>query len=199
MVCNDGYKALTRERFLFREMRTVAKLISEGKTPAEIKAIAEDENIFEFPTTSMSKKIASLCIRRLNCLQSDELIESVANKAPDTAKMVCLYALMKENRTVRDFMLLTIGEKFRTMDLSFSKADITIYFMRLQEQNDVVAAWAPATVKKSETSMENILLETEYLESKQATKLSPVWLPSFLKNAIIDNGDEFIFPAFNSF
>lgn len=52
MVCNDGYKALTRERFLFREMRTVAKLISEGKTPAEIKTIAEDENIFELGVDS---------------------------------------------------------------------------------------------------------------------------------------------------
>ena len=197
---NHGeYKTLTRERFLFREMRIVAKLLNSEKTPTEIKAVAEKENIFEFPTTTMSKNIASLCIRRLNSLGSDELVDAVANKAPDTAKMVCLYAMMKQNWTVCDFMLSVVGEKYRTMDLSFSRADINIYFMRLQEQNDTVASWSSASIKKSEASIEQILLETEYLESRKSTKLAPVWLPTFLKNAMIENGDGYMLPAFNSF
>ena len=193
------YRALTKERFLFHEMRVVAKLLSDGVDVAEIKKVAAKENIFQYQTATQVSQIAAVCINRLCALESDDLVEAVANRAPDTAKMVCLYAVMRQNQTVCDFMVTTIGEKLRTKDLSFSRADVVVFMLRLQEQNPKVAGWSAQTIKKTESSLVSILLETEYWDGPKAGKLNSVWLPSFLKEAIIAHGDQHMLPAFNCF
>ena len=51
---------LTREQFLFYEIRIMASLVSQGYTKAEaIEKITKD-NLFQFPTERMITSIASL-------------------------------------------------------------------------------------------------------------------------------------------
>ena len=68
--------------------------------------------------------------------------------AAETAKQICLYAMMKQSRLVWEFMLTVIGEKYRLRDMSFGKIDLNTFFMRLQEQNDTVASWSDSTITK---------------------------------------------------
>lgn len=193
------YRALSRERFLWKEMRVVAKLLVQGYSANDIKHKAMDENIFEYPTLSMVRDRTNVCLKRLEGMESQVLLESVVNLAPDTAKLICLYATMKQNKTICDFMVSVIGEKFRTMDMSFSRGDITMFMHRLQEQDAAVATWSAKTVARSESTLGNILIETEYLDSYTTGHINTVWIPSFLKDAIIDNGDSHLLPAFNCF
>ena len=44
-----------------------------------------------------------------------------------------------------------------------------------------------------------VLVETEYLNSTKAKYLNPVWLYPVLENAIKNNGDTVVLPAFNCF
>ncbi len=55
------------------------------------------------------------CVARLRCMGDEELIEAVASQGSETAKQICMYAMMKQYRLVWDFMITVIGEKYRML------------------------------------------------------------------------------------
>lgn len=191
--------SLTREQFLFYETRTVAKLLTEGLTDEEIILKVFDENLFQYPTERMLKNLASVCLKRLHAMEDKDLIKVVANSPVEVSKQVCLYAIMKQNRIMWEFMITVVGEKYRQMDFSFSDRDINVFFMRLQEQDDLVAEWKESTIKKMKSVIKRILIENDYLDSGKAQQLNPVLINNVLENAIRCNNDEIALPAFNCF
>ena len=143
--------------------------------------------------------MALACLRRLDALEDNSLVEAIATQPSDVAKQICLYAMMKQYRLIWDFMITVIGEKYRLSDTTFGKIDLNSYFLRLQEQDDWVATWSDSTVTKLKQVIAKMLVENEYIDSIRATKLNPVWLYPVLENAIRENGDEIELPAFNCF
>ena len=140
--------SLTREPFLFYEMRSTAKLMVEGiSNDAIVKEIVE-QNLFQYPTEKSITRMAKACIKRLHALEDDSLVSAIASQPTDVAKQICLYALMKQSRLAWEFMVTVIGEKYRLRDTSFGKIDLNTFFMRLQEQNDTVASWSDTTITK---------------------------------------------------
>lgn len=194
-----GSGQITREQFLFYEMRTTAKLMSEGLDDEEIVNRIVEENLFQFPTEKTISQMARSCIRRLNSMGDTSLIEAIAERPSETAKQICLYAMMKQYRLVWDFMVTVIGEKYRVQDLSFSKMDVNVFFMRLQEQDDVVAGWSDKTIAKLRQVLIKMLVETEYLDNTKSNRINPVWLNPMLENAIRGNNDDRALIAFNCF
>lgn len=194
------YKAsLTREQFLFYEMRTTAKLMREGLSEDNIVKRIVDENLFQYPTERSIKGMAKACIKRLNLINDDSLVEAVATQPTDIAKQICLYALMKYNGLVWDFMLTVIGNKYRLRDTSFGKIDLNVFFMRLQEQNDSVSTWSDTTVTKLKQVLTKILVENGYLDNNKADHLNSVWLNPILADSIKAKNEQVILPAFNFF
>ena len=57
--------AITREQFLFYEVRTTAKLRNEGHSDEEVVDRIVKENLFQYPTEKSVKKMALACLRRL--------------------------------------------------------------------------------------------------------------------------------------
>ena len=199
-VVNKTYNAsITREPFLFYEMRTTARLLSECGTKEEVVNRIVDENLFQYPTERSIRRMAIACIRRLSCMNDNDLIEAIAAKPLDVSRQICLYAMMKEHRLISDFMLTVIGEKYRTQNLSFGKIDVNTFFLRLQEQDDAVATWSELTVQKLGRIIVRILVDNEYLDSKDADHLNPVLISSTLENALRAGGDAYMLPAFNCF
>ena len=98
-----------------------------------------------------------------------------------------------------DFMVTVIGEKYRLQDLRFNQLDVNVFFFRLQEQSDVVAAWSESTVKKLKQVLIQTLVLNEYLDNRKSDHLNPVLLSYTLENAMREHGDEALFPAFNYF
>ena len=182
---------------MFYEMRTTARLLMEGLTDAEAVKRIISENLFQYPTEKQIRSQALACIKRLHGMNDESLVAMIATQPSDTAKQVCLYAMMKYNRLVWDFMVTVIGEKYRNRDMSFGRRDLNVYFIRLQEQIDSVAAWSDTTVAKAKQVLLRVLVENEYLDAIDADHLNPVWLDSQLENAIRANHDEAMLPAFN--
>ena len=191
--------AITREQFLFYEMRTTAKLVCEGLSKDEITERIVKENLFQYPTEKSVKKMASACLRRLDALEDDSLVQDMASQPSDVSKQICLYAMMKQYRLVWDFMITVVGAKYRNLDTSFSKVDLNTFILRLQEQDDWVATWSETTVTKVKQVLAKILVENEYLDSLTTNHLNPVLISSVLENAIRSNGDDIALPAFNCF
>ena len=187
--------SLTREPFLFYEMRSTAKLMSEGLADEAIVTEIVEQNLFQYPT----EKSITACMKRLHALEDETLVSAIASQPTEIAKQICLYAMMKQSRLVWEFMLTVIGEKYRLRDTSFGKIDLNTFFMRLQEQNDTVASWSDSTITKLKQIIARVLVETEYLDNRGADHLNPVWLHPVLENAIRSNGDTAVLPAFNCF
>ena len=190
---------LTREQLLFYEIRIMASLVSQGYTKAEAIEKIREENLFQFPTERMIASIANTCFQRLSTLESDALVYHLANATADVAKQINLYAMMKHNAIVWDFMTTVIGEKFRTQEFEFSKKDLNIFFFQLQEQNDAVASWSDATISKIKQVLNKCLVECEFLDSVRATQLNPVAIVPELEDEIRANNDMAALAAFNCF
>ena len=189
---------LTREQFLFFETKVLARLLCEGKTIDEAIFLIKHENLFQFPTERMIESISKSCYQRLQALKSDRLIEVFATASVDVAKQVNLYAMMKHNRIVWDFMTTVIGEKYRTQDFSFTKKDVSAFMFQLQEQNEDVASWSNSTIQKIKQVLTKILVECEYLDNTKSEVLNPVYLYPELEEIIAQN-DTAALPAFNFF
>lgn len=192
-----GSAQITREQFLFHEMRITAKLMQDGlDDSAVIEKIVQD-NLFQYPTEKVIRRMARTCIRRLKAMDDQPLITAIAAQPSDTAKQICLYAMMKQYRLMWDFMITVIGAKYRSLDTSFGKIDVNTFMMRLQEQDDLVASWSDSTIAKISQVLMKILVENDYIDSHKAVRLNPVMISPVLENAIITDGMSEALPAFN--
>lgn len=194
------YKAsLTREQYLFHEVRTTARLLNEGLSDEQTVKRIVDENLFQYPTEKSVQRMAKACIRRLRTMNDDSLITAIATQSTETAKQICLYAFMTDYKLVWDFMVTVIGEKYRTLDNHFSKVDVNVYMNKLAEQNPGVAEWTLDTVNKIKQVLIKTLVENEYLDDTKSEELKPVWLNSLLENSIRNSGRLQALHAFNCF
>lgn len=196
MDINTPYRTITREQFLFHEMRIVARLIKDGKSDEQIVQEVAENNLFQYPTERMIKNITQVCLNRFNKANSQELIDIVANDSADAAKQACLFLMMNYYRLVWEFMITVIGEKYRTKDTSFTKMDLNSFFTRLQEQNDVVASWSDATIGKCKQVLKKTLVENGYLDNSRSEVLNPVLLDFRVKEAIEDSNNKEALIAF---
>lgn len=178
------YRTITREQFLFNEMRIVARLLNEGKSDNQIIQEVAINNLFQYPTERMIKNIAQVCLNRFNKANSQELVDIIANDSAEAAKQACLFLMMNYYRLVWEFMITVIGEKYRTMDNSFTKMDMNSFFTRLQEQNDTVASWSNSTITKCKQVLKKTLVENGYLNNSKSEVLNPVLLDFRVKEAI---------------
>ena len=174
-------------------------MVNQGLTRDEIAKKIYDENLFQFPTERAINLITRCCFRRLDALESDVLIEQLATASIDVAKQITLYAMMKQNRIVWDFMITVIAEKYRTQDFSFSKKDLNLFFLRLQEQNDDIAKWTDGTINKIKQVLLKTLVECEYLDSTKSENLNLIYIVPELEDEIKANNDIAALAAFNCF
>ena len=191
--------SLTAEQFLFYEIRIASKLYIQGIRGDEAIFRIKEDNLFQYPTERQISRMTKACYRRLDALNNQMLIHELSSAPTEIAKQINLYAIMRYNRLVWDFMIQVIGEKFRTQDFSFERKDLNAFFSRLQAQNDSVAGWSGSTISKIKSVLVRCLVETEYLDHFKSTTLNPVLLCEELEQGIRENNDTEVLPAFNCF
>lgn len=191
--------SLTREQFLFYEIRQAAALLADGLSREEALKKIKEDNLFQFPTERMITNIASVCFRRLDALESASLQRQIARGSQEVAKQINLYAMMRYNRIVWDFMITLIGEKFRTREPELTAKDMNLFFFRLREQEESVGAWSESTITKIRQVLKRSLIECGYLDGPKSETLNPVYLFPELEEGIRENGDDVAFAAFNYF
>lgn len=191
--------SLTAEQFLFYEMRIASKMYLEGvKVEDAVERIKKD-NLFQYPTERQVSRLTRACYKRIEALNNESLVRELAYAPNKIAKQINLYAIMRYNRLVWEFMVLVIGEKYRNQDFAFSRKDINAFFTRLQAQDDSVSTWSEGTINKIKSVLIRMLIETEYLDDKNDTDLNPIFICEELEQGIKENNDYDALPAFNCF
>lgn len=191
--------SLTREQFLFFEIRIVADLILKGLSREEIFEKVYSENLFQFPTEKMIRSITRTCFKRIYALDSENLLYHLVNDYSDTAKQINLYAIMCNNSIVYDFMTEVIGEKYRLQEYDFSIKDVNVFFMELEEKVPAVRDWSESTIKKIKQVLVKFLVECGYLENRRSYSLQPVSVSPELEDVIREKNDVNTLAAFNCF
>ena len=191
--------SLTREGFLFYEMKVTAGLLIQGLTGKEAIEKVFKENLYQYPTEKSLKGMARCCVKRLKGLENEYLVKELATGSQDVAKQICLYAMMRQSRLLWEFMTTVIGEKYRTFDYSYSRMELNSYFTRLQEQDETVGSWSENTIKALKSVFNRVLVENGYIDNYKSEKLNKVLLDENLKKTILENGDSRCLPAFNCF
>lgn len=196
MDIHTPYRTITREQFLFHEMRIVANLLLEGKEDNEIIKEVVSNNLFQYPTEKSLNNITRVCLARFHQTECQELTDIVANGSSDAAKQACLFLMMNYYRIVWEFMISVIGEKYRTQDFTLTKMDLNSFFTRLQEQNEVVASWSDATIYKCKQVLKKTLVENGYLDNTRLEQLNHVLLDLSVKEAIENTNNKDALIAF---
>lgn len=194
--------SITREQWLLNETRTVARLrLDEGLTDSEeLVARVTAENPFQCPTERELRSIALACNRRLEALSDDpcrreRLIGLIAHGMPDQLKQTTLYAMMRDNRIVWDFMCCIVADKFCTLDHALLKHEIAAFLEGLRAQDERASRWSDATLNKIRQVLTTCLEQCEMYDRK-TEQLTPPFLDFELEELIRANGDERALPAF---
>jgi hypothetical protein len=74
-----------------------------------------------------------------------------------------------------------------------------VFFSRLREQNDDIAAWSEQTLRKLKQVLTKCLIEIEMLDSYSASELNPIFISAELEIGIRENNDLMALSAFNCF
>ena len=96
--------SLTREPFLFYEMRSTAKLMAEGNSDDAIVKEIVEQNLFQYPTEKSITRMAKACIKRLHALEDDSLVSAIASQPTDvkfqvkTVRSETGYVLVKKDK-----------------------------------------------------------------------------------------------------
>lgn len=190
---------ITAEQFLFYEIRIASKYYLDGTPVADAMSEIKTNNLFQYPTERLVARMVRSCYKRLDALGDEQLRRELSAAPAEIAKQINLYAMMRYNRIVWDFMVGVIGEKFKNQDFEFSRKDLNVFFSRLQEQNDDVAAWSASTGSKIKQVLTKALVEVGILDTVRSTRLNPLFLCEELEEGVRRNHDQEALAAFNCF
>lgn len=154
----DYSAGAVKHAFWFMEFRKVVSLRLEGKTWEEIKQLNENENIFGAPTKLRATQIFNTVSARVKSL--DDSFYPIFD-ACDLAsqKLFALVAAMTYDVLFGDLVYELIREKMIIGSNELADSDLRIFFKYKQQQNDKVAKWTEATIKKLMVTYKSMLFE----------------------------------------
>lgn len=184
-----------KHSFWFMEFRKVVSLRAEGKSWDEIQMINENENIFGAPTSLRSNQIWSTVSGRVRCL--DDSFYPVFQSCDVAAqKLYALVAAMAYDTLFAEFIYETVREKMIIGIYELNDSDIRIFFKNKQEQDDKVAKWTDATIKRLGACYKTMLFEAGMTDKTRAARkiLKPVMDPEMVR-WLMDHGMEYYVKA----
>lgn len=184
-----------KHSFWFMEFRKVVSLRAEGKSWDEIQMINENENIFGAPTSLRSNQIWSTVSGRVKTL--DDSFYPVFQSCDVAAqKLYALVAAMAYDTLFAEFIYETVREKMIIGIYELSDSDIRIFFKNKQEQDDKVAKWTEATLKRLGACYKTMLFEAGMTDKTRAARkiLKPVMDPE-MERWLMDHGMEYYVKA----
>jgi hypothetical protein len=154
---------MTREQWLLKETRIVARMRLDGASEKEVIEKAQTENLFQYPTERMLRNIARVCNKRIDALADERLTRIIASGMPGAAAQANLYAMMQLYPLMRHFMTTEIARHYAELDYSFTRTDMNAYFTELMAEYENFATIADSTVTKLKSVLRRCLLEAGVL------------------------------------
>lgn len=184
-----------KHSFWFMEFRKMILLLITGKTIEEIKKLNQDENIFAAPTEMRATQIFNTVSARANMLDAS-FYQIFEDSDVSTQKLFNLVAVMAYDTLFAEFVYEVIREKMIIGSNEFADSDIRVFFKNKQLQDEKVATWTDATLKRLAGYYKTLLFEAGLTDKGKTTRkiLKPILDPA-MQNWLIDNDLEYMLKA----
>lgn len=124
----EDYSAkLTAEPFLYNETKIIAEYILNGEDVNELKKRNIEENLIHYKKPKSIQRVNSPIFRRLAVLD-EELLREFIYSDIDTSRYILLYAIMKTDKLVRDFVIEVYKDKLLMQKEYIEKFDIDNWY-----------------------------------------------------------------------
>ena len=124
----EDYSAkLTAEPFLYNETKIIAEYILNGEDINKLKKRNIEENLIHYKKQKSIQRVNSPIFRRLAVLD-EELLREFIYSDIDTSKFILLYAIMKTDKLVRDFIIEVYKDKLLMRKEYIEKIDIDNWY-----------------------------------------------------------------------
>jgi hypothetical protein len=156
--------AMTKYLFWFPEFKTVVKLLNEGKTMEEIKALNEAENLFKAKTPYRGKTIFNAIVARIKAIP-EEFICFGGKTDVSTQKLIAVIAVMAAESLFFDFVYEVYREKLIMGDKTMGISDFVQFFRNKQVQDEKAASWTDMTFNRLGRAYRNVLCQSGLLKN----------------------------------
>lgn len=124
----EDYSAkLTGEPFLYNETKIIGEYLLNGEEEQELKKRNVEENLIKLKKIGSVKRTNAPIFRRLNIMDKEMLKEFIYSDIT-TSKCILLYAIMKTDRLVRDFVIEVYKDKLYMRKDYIEKFDIDNWY-----------------------------------------------------------------------
>lgn len=143
---------------LGKELKTAAELYCQGNSYEKIVELSINENVFQVNTERRRKEMADCIVVRMKYLD-DFSLRRIAEGTIFLANTLSLYAMMKTNPLVYDFMNEVYREKAELMINRITDADMNQFMDVKAQQIEAVANWTDGNKEKVRGALRNALIE----------------------------------------
>ncbi|WP_129407973.1 DUF1819 family protein [Marinitoga lauensis] len=183
------YATLSGDRSLLKEVDIVINLLNQEYSLEKIKEKVFEENIFQYNSTSSTKRVFAALKKRLNYIDK-ELVQIFISASYDTKRAINLYLIMKSNKLMFDFMFEIIREKYLYKNFKLNDFEINKFFEEKKIQIPEISNWSKKTIKRTILEIKKILYDSGILKNKKTMEIQYILIDDSFKRYIISKSDE---------
>lgn len=151
----EDYSAkLTGEPFLYNESKILAEFLLEGYNPQELKKKNIEENLIKHKTIGSVQRTNSPIFRRLEIMDKDMINEFVHSDI-ETSKYILLYAIMKTDKLVRDFVIEVYKDKLLMREEYIEKFDIDNWY----EEKKILSKTLQERTENTSSKLKQVIMK----------------------------------------
>ncbi len=191
MVTELKYSSQIKDMgLLSKEMKIACQ---EYKNTNDLGAIIQNSisnNIFMVNTERRRKELAYKIVARMATLD-DFLLYAIADEPYNISALLSLYALMKTDRLVFEFMNEVIKDKIELMNYRLTDIELNQFMLCKAQQSDIIAKWKDENKAKVKNSLRKVLIDAGVLRDLGSVyMIMPPILNKNIKDHIIEIGDK---------
>ena len=163
----EDYTAkLTGEPFLYVETKVIAEYMLQGYTAEELRKKNIEENLIKHKKVGSIERTNAPIFRRLAVLNNDMLNEFV-NGDIETSKYILLYAVMKTEKLVKDFIYDVYRDKLNMRLTTIDKYDISTWYEEKKSTSNFLQQRSESTSEKLKQVIMKIMQDSGLVKKEK--------------------------------
>ena len=145
---------LTAEPFLYNETKIIGEYLLSGENVQKLKRKNIEKNLIKHKKQGSVKRTNAPIFRRLEAMNND-ILENFVYSDVETSKYLLVYAIMKTDKLVRDFIIEVYKDKIIMRNEYIEKYDIDRWYemkkessVSLKNKSDITNSKAKQVIMK---------------------------------------------------
>ncbi len=155
----DYSTKLTAEPFLYNETKIIGEYLLSGENVQELKRKNIEENLIKHKKQGSVKRTNAPIFRRLEAMNND-ILENFVYSDVETSKYLLVYAIMKTDKLVRDFIIEVYKDKIIMRNEYIEKYDIDRWYEMKKESSFSLKNKSDITNSKAKQVIMKILQDS---------------------------------------